>query len=239
MIKQRTLLLLTVFYLPLFAFAAEQGSPPIQLRAVLHDPVNPKADLFVGDVTGKVVQLGFRIKDLSNPVLVPTFNGSLVLYDKASIDPAKPNENLAATCKIPVGAKRGIIVVLPNLAGTKPPYRMLFIDDSAKSFPLGEAKILTLLAAEVAIEAGEHKLQLRPGEITRFPPVKKVDEFHMAQTNFYYKQDANWIVFAERQLQYLDAIRRIFIVHVTPGALQPTVDTIIDTIPPTTPLITR
>jgi hypothetical protein len=37
------------------------------------------------------------------------------------------------------------------------------------------------------------------------------------------------VVFTERQLQYLDASRRLFIIHATPGALQPTITTIVDT----------
>ena len=61
------------------------------------------------------------------------------------------------------------------------------------------------------------------------PPVTKVNEFNMAQTNFYYQQGEAWVVFTERQLQYLDASRRLFIIHATPGALQPTITTIVDT----------
>lgn len=51
----------------------------------------------------------------------------------------------------------------------------------------------------------------------------------MAQTNFYHQKGGSWVVFAERQLQYLDACRRLFIIHATPGTLQPTVTTIVDT----------
>ena len=61
------------------------------------------------------------------------------------------------------------------------------------------------------------------------PPVTKVNEFNMAQTNFFYQQGEAWVVFTERQLQYLDASRRLFIIHSTPGALQPTITTIVDT----------
>jgi hypothetical protein len=39
------------------------------------------------------------------------------------------------------------------------------------------------------------------------------------------------VPFTERQLQFLNAYRRLFIVHATPGALQPSVTTIVDTAP--------
>ncbi len=230
MILKNSLCLLTLFWLPA-AVQAQQNetATPFQIRAVLHDPVNPTAALFLTDQAGAVVKLEFRQQDLSRPQLTLPLNGSLVLYDKAVIDPEKPEASLAATCKIPPNTKRGVVVVLPSPVGSKPAYRMVFIDDSAKAFPKGECRVLTLLPVEAAIEAGEHKLPIHPGEIARLPPVKKVNEYNMAQTNFYYKQGEAWTVFTERQLQYLDGFRRIFIVHATPGALQPTVTTIVDT----------
>jgi len=63
------------------------------------------------------------------------------------------------------------------------------------------------------------------------PAVSKVNDFNMAQTNFYYQQGGSWVAFTERQLQFLDACRRLFIVHVTPGAITPTVTTIVDIAP--------
>lgn len=233
MILQKNLLLVLWSCLPVLAAAQEPPSPPFQFRAVLHDPANPSAALFFSDNTGKVVPIELRPKDLSAPMVTQTVGGSLVLYDKATIDPEKPTASLAATCKIPAGAKRGVVIILPSPADTKPAYRLVFIDDSAKAFPKGESRILTLMPMEVAMEAGEHKLPIRPGEIARLPPVKKVNEYNMAQTNFYYKKGESWSVFTERQMQYADSVRRIFIVNITPGALQPTVNTIVDT---TTPL---
>ncbi len=230
MICKNPLWLLTILWLPT-SLLAQKGAAPaaFQIRAVLHDPVKPQADLFLTDQAGGIVKLEFRPQDLSKPQLTLPVNGSLVLYDKATIDPKKPEASLAATCKIPPNAKRGVVVVLPSPAGSKPPYRMVFIDDSAKGFPKGECRVLTLLPVETAIQAGEHKLPIRPGVITNVPPVEKRNEYNMAQTNFYHKKGENWTPFAERQLQFLEGFRRIFIIHSTPGARSPTVSTIVDT----------
>jgi len=112
---------------------------------------------------------------------------------------------------------------------------MIIIDDSAKVFPKGESRALPLVTVETAIQAGEHRLSIHPGKITNVPPVRKVNEYNLAQTNFYYKQGESWVPFTERQLQYLDAFRRVFIIHVTPGAIQPSVTTIVDTAPAPSP----
>ena len=230
MIYKFPLTVLTVFGLSLAVHAQEKETPaPVQIRAVLHDPVQPTADLFYTDKTGAVVQLNFRPQDLTEALSMMPVNGSLVLYDTAVIDPKNPAANIAASVKLPPDHKRMIVVVLPAPAGKEPAYRMLLIDDSDKAFPFGESRVLPLIGVETAIEAGEHKLSIPPGKITKVSAVKKVNEFNMAQTNFYYKQGEAWMPFTERQLQFLDACRRIFIIHTTPGALQPTITTIVDT----------
>ena len=238
MIRRHFLWILTAFLLPVAGHAQQQNDvkTPVQFRAVLHDPIHPAADLYYTDGKGAVTKLEFRPYDLTRNLSTLPLNGSMVLYDKADIDPKKPEASLAASVKLPPDLKRAIVVVLPAPDGTKPAYRMVIIDDSAKAFPCGESRVLPLVAVETAIQAGEHRLPIHPGKITSVPPVKKVNAFHMAQTNFYYKQGEAWVPFTERQLQFLDANRRVFIVHVTPGALQPSVTTIVDTTPATPPV---
>jgi hypothetical protein len=204
---------------------------PVRVRAVLHDPVRPVANLYYSDKAGAVAPLMFRPQDLSEEMVMLPVNGSLVLYDKATIDPEKPQESIAASVKISETLKQAICLVMPSPNGTKPAYRMILIDDSEQAFPRGESRILSFIAAETVIQAGEHRISVSPGKIGKLPPVKRVNDFNMAQTNFYYQRGNSWEVFTERQLQYVDACRRLFIVHVTPGALQPTVTTIVDTSP--------
>lgn len=236
MICKLSLTLLAVFGVSLAVQAQEkQTAVPVQIRAVLHDPVRPTASLFYTDQTGAVVPLNFRPQDLTEILLTLPVNGSLVFYDKASIDPKNPAASLAASVKLPPDLKQAIVVVLPAPDGEKPAYRMVIIDDSAKAFPPGESRVLPLLGVETAIQAGEHRIPIPPGKITSIPPVRKVNEYNMAQTNFYFKQSEAWVAFTERQLQYLDACRRIFIIHATPGALDPKVTTIVDTSTRVTP----
>jgi hypothetical protein len=210
----------------------QQPATAFQIRVVLHDPVHPTAALYVIDEKGAGVRVRLRSQEFSRPQPVLPVNGLLAIYDKAEIDLKKPEDGLVATCKLPAEAKKGVVILLPSPAGTKPPYKMLFINDSAKEFPPGESRLMNLLPMEAAVEAGGHKLGAHPGEVVRFPMAAKVNTFNMAQTNFYYKQGEAWTLFDERQLQYIEGFRRIFIVHATLGALQPTVTTIVDTTTP-------
>jgi hypothetical protein len=230
MIHKSFIPLLAIICLSFTTHAQEkEASAPVQIRAVLHDPIHPVASLFYPDKTGTLVPLNFRPQDLTEALFTKPVDGWIKLYDKATIDPINPDASLAASVKLPADIKRAIIVVLPTTEKEKPAYRIRLIDDSDKAFPAGESRLLSLLGLETAIEAGEHKLRVHPGKITSLPPVKAVNEYNMAQTNFYYQHNDSWIVFAERQLQFIDNCRRLFIIHATPGALQPTVTTIVDT----------
>lgn len=212
---------------------AQQGESAavLQIRTVLHDPVNVVFDFFTPDQAGGIGKVNLTPSSLSTAQMVRPVNGSLVFYNKNSVDPKNPGESLAASAKLPANIKRAIVIVTPGPANAKPSHRMVILDDSPTGFPKGESRALSLVPVETAIEAGEHKLPVSPGKITNVPAVKKVNEFNMAQTNFYYKDGEKWSAFTERQLQYLDAFRRIFIIHVTPGSTQPFVTTIVDTAP--------
>jgi hypothetical protein len=66
-----------------------------------------------------------------------------------------------------------------------------------------------------------YKVPVELGKITRVPAVKRIDDFHMAQTNFYYRHDGSWLPFSERQLQYLETFgntrKRVVLLGMNPG----------------------
>jgi len=206
------------------------GSVPVQIRAFLHDPTRPTVDLFVADQNGSVVKANLSPANLSPAQMTTPVNGSVVFYDTASVDLKKPQDHIAGTLKLPPSTRKAIIILMPTEPGSMR-FRSLLIDETGNEFPNGESRVLSLVPVETAIEAGEHKLPLASGKITRVPVVKKVNEYNMAQTNFHYKEGANWVTFTERQVQYLDNFRRIFIIFVPPGGNQPYINTIVDTVP--------
>ena len=212
------------------AFSQEK-SAAIQIRAVLHDPVHPVADLYITDPSGAIVKLNLIAEGFSRAQFILPQNGNLVLFDKANVDPKKPEESIAASCVIPAEAKRLMLLIFPAPPETKPAYRAILINEDPVAFGNGQSRVINLTSVETALEMGEHKLPLHPGKITEVPAVKKVNEYNMAQTNLYYKEGETWMPFTERQLQYLDSIRRVFLIYVTPGSTQPFVTTIVDNAP--------
>ncbi len=236
MIQSKSLLLLAALLLPALGLG-QQSTPGFQIRAVLQDPVNPVAELYLPDQTGLLVKLNLQPEGLTKPQPASLINGSLLLFNNDKVDPRKPEAAAALAAKIPIpqNSTRGILIVVPSPAGTKPAYQGVFVDDTPAAFPKGESRVLSLLTVETAIEAGEHKLPVQPGKLTLVPPVTKRDEFNNSQTNFYYREGESWVAFTERKLKYLDDFRRIFIVYVTPGSTRPFVTTILDVAPAVLP----
>ena len=213
----------------------DPNAAPIQIRAVLHDPAQPVTNLFIPDQSGSAVKLDLRRGNLSPAQMTRPVDGRILFYNSGVVDPKKPMENLAAMLKVPPGLNRVIVILIPTPPDSKFAMHAVVIDDTAKGFPKGESRILSMIPVEVGIQAGEHRLRAEPGKVTRIPAVEKRNEFNIAQTSFYYKKDDSWVVFTERQVQYLDKFRRIFLVSVPPGGGHPYITTIVDTAPPNPP----
>jgi hypothetical protein len=227
----KILLTLNLALLPLVCSAQEVGgSAPVQIRAFLHDPTRPVVDLFVADQNGSVVKLNLTPANLSPAQMTTPVDGSVVLYNTASVDLKKPQDHVVGTLKLPPSTRKAIIILLPTEPGSMR-FKSLLIDDTGDAFPKGESRFLSLVPLETAVEVGEHKLPLASGKITSLPAVKKVNEYNMAQMNFYQKEGSKWITFTQRQVQFLDNFRRIFIIFIPPGGKQPYINTIVDTVP--------
>jgi len=194
----------------------------LTLRVYLHDPVHPRGvDLSAAGPDDAEVPLPFRAGKLSLPVEVQLEDHLLLLRS----DDGKP----AASTKVPATQKRAVAIVLPDPdKESAPPYRVVLVDDAPDRFRWGESRAVNLLGIDAAIEAGEHRVALRAGRTTAVPAVRQVNEFNIAQTNFFYRSGEEWLPFTERQLQYVDDSRRIFLIHATPGSRRPFVTTLVD-----------
>ncbi len=199
----------------------------VQIRALLHDPAKPMSPFFTGTVGEAMVPLKLVEEGLSEPQKVTVENGSLNLFPTAIVDKNNPQASLAATVKVAEGASSLIVIIVPN-SQSKPPFRIVTVDDSPKNFPWGECKAVNLTPVDFALEIGDQKLLLPGGKVTPVPKVTKLDEYNRAQTNFYYKQGEQWVVAAERQMQYVATLRRLFLIYKNQNALAPDVRTIVD-----------
>jgi hypothetical protein len=214
--------------------AAAQQPPAdskLRLRAVLHDPLNPHAELYVRDATGALVRLYLALEGLTEAQNVSLPDGSLQLFSSATIDPAKPLEHLAATVAVPADVKRAIVLVFPAGGDAKPPYRMMVISDGAAAFPKAESRVVNLTRLQMAMKAGEHSVKLPASSVSKVPKVAKLNSLNQAQTEFYRKGkgENEWLLLAERPMQFTDGLRNIILIYQMPNVEAPQLRTLVDT----------
>lgn len=208
---------------PAILAQGQSAARKLTLRGYLHDPVHPALVPFVfkepdnkaSDKSGgKETPLVWRMDGLSDPVEVNAVENTLYLH--------LPGGQMAARIKVAESIKRCIVIVVPATEpGTGLPYRMVLLDDDPARFPYGTSKVLNMTGVQAAVEAGEHKLKLDSGKISMIPEVRKVDDFNMAQANFYVRNGESWIPITERRLQFMDNFRRVYLIFSTPGSKRP------------------
>jgi len=177
---------------------------------------------------GAATAIEWRAEGLSDPVKTMMDDNRLVIRTDTGA--------IAAEATVADGLTQVIVVLTPRPAGTAgTPFQMIVLEGAPKAFPFGTSKVVSYLGIETAIEAGEHRLRLPAGKISQVPAVKKLDEFNMAQVNFFLRDGEALVPFTERRLRFVDEIRRIFLVHATPGSQQPFVTTLVDYQPQTEP----
>jgi hypothetical protein len=203
----------------------------LSLRAVLHDPLKPQADLYVPVKEGALDALYLSLEGLTEPQEVVLTDGTLQLFSSRTIDPQKPLKNLAATAKVPDSLTRAIVIIIPSDKESPTPYRMVVLDDDPKAFPKGETRVLNMTALPLAMKAGEHAVKLPAAKITTLPVLKKLDHMNRAPTEFYRAGDSanEWILFAERPMQFSRNSRNLIVIYQTAGLKEPRVRTLADT----------
>ena len=216
---------IALFLLAFSGFATGQDSS-LQIRAVLNDP-GKRAEFYVGTPGEGMTELRLSPEGLAEPQKVSTVDGVLNLFDSDQVTKEDAKAHLAATMKLPAGSTSVILIIFPAV-DQKPPYRIVAVPDDTKAFPWGSNKVVNLTPVEFAVQLGELKMQLPGGKVTDIPKVTKLDPSNRAQTNFYYKQGDQWVLATERRLQYVDALRRVFVISKQPKALAPDVRTIQD-----------
>ena len=227
----RLIVLLATIALSLTAAAQDAATKKLRLRAVLHDPLHPQANLYVRGESGDLVPLYLALEGLTDAQNVILTEGALQLFSSDTIDPEDPLADLAATVKVPERVRRAIVFIFPAGAKNKPPYRMMVLNDDPGVFPKAETRVLNMTPLQMAMKAGEHSVKLPPAKLTAVPRVTKLNHMNQAPTAFYLKgEGANqWLLLAERPMKFTDSSRTIILLYQMPNAKEPRLRTLVDT----------
>ena len=175
--------------------------------------------------------MNLALEGLTEAQVVSVSDGTLSLFKSETFDEENPLENLAAKAAVPAGVTRAIVLVFPSGKESGPPYRMLVINDDPKVFKKGETRVLNLTGLSLAMKIGEHSGKLAPAAVTPIPPVTKRNDLNQAPTAFFLKGTGKdeWILFAERPMQFTETVRNMILVYGVGKAKMPSLRTLIDT----------
>ncbi len=220
-----------ILLLPLAASAQDKAVSAITIRAFLNDPSQPEAKFFVPNTPDTRVPVNLNPGELPAEQTAVVINGRLTIYNSPTVDPAQPEAAVVASVAVAKNLGHAVAIIQPLGADRNPRYGIVLIDDSASAFPPGESRIVSMTTLPVALQIGEHKLPAASGKVTAVPRVMKLDPYNMAQTDFFYQRENNWIPFNESKMKYLQSYRQIFICSTRPGSQSPTLTTLIDDAP--------
>lgn len=227
----RLISLIGFIALGLSAHAQNKDASKFRLRAVLHDPLKPQADLYVHDENGDLVPLHLALEGLTEPQIVTLKEGSLMLFDSKEYDADKPLEHLAAKVTVPSSVQRAIVFLFPAGENASLPYRMVVVNDAPGTFPNGETRVINMTAKNMAAKAGEHSVKIPSAKISSIPKVAKRNDLNQAPTAFYQQGagENEWLLIAERPMHFADISRNLILIYQLPGARMPKLRTLVDT----------
>lgn len=101
-------------------------------------------------------------------------------------------------------------------------YRVIAIDDSFRTFSLGQARILNLFKTDLDINLGEHRRRLKSGNLLIMPSVKKKNSSNMVNVVGKIKvNDQGWTTFSEFRTKITKDVRIFMIAHYDTFSKQP------------------
>lgn len=186
-------------------FLGLEGNPPVPAL------IQVSAD-------GAEVACEVPVATLSEDVVCSTKGDTLGFLSK---DDKKP----AATAKVPEGINAAILVFLPSGKDAGNPWRVLVIDDSAKTLPDGGAFVANLNQQEIRFVLGSNKILLKPGTTHSMARPEQRDEFNMAPVVFQFPQKEDWVTASESMLRFMPGGRYLMFAYVDPTSGRPRIMT--------------
>lgn len=135
-----------------------------------------------------------------------------------------------ATPTCPPG-ERQLAIFLPG-PSEKNPYQVLILDDSEKSFPMGQTLAYNLSQGNVRFAIGENQLDLKPSKHGLIPRAKKLNAMNQASVVISFTNASGTLV-PVNSTRWLssDQQRTLALAFVHPRTRQPTVQAYVDTPP--------
>lgn len=214
------------FLLPLIAclmpaVVVAQDLRPVHCRFLCFGGTDDSATVLAVSDNGDEVSCPLSSSSISHPVFCHARNNKITFLSPGDRKPA-------AMATIPAQTKSVILVfvkAVPKHGTATPPWQVVVVHDSAKSFPDGGAYIANFHAKDIRFVIGEHKGMLRPAEAHGYAQPDTRDAFNMAPVVFQFLHEGKWRTANESALRFIPGIRYLIFAFTDPVSGRPRIRT--------------
>ncbi len=127
---------------------------------------------------------------------------------------------------------RQLALFIPAPEGSKTPYRLKVIDESEAKFPMGSTLIFNLSTSSARFMIGEHRKELKPGELGLIPLATQTNDFNQCTVRvFVTSRDGEWTPVSSTAWMATREMRSLALTYIHPRSKKPMVQCIQETPP--------
>lgn len=212
-------ILLLIHLLPALAYSQEARQ--VQCRFLRFGGPDATSSVITRNDSGAEVVCPLSTSSLSQKIVCSAVNNQIVFLSEADRTPS-------AKVTIPASVRAALLVFVESPktgAEGASPWRVIVIDDSAKSFPDGGVFIANFYNKEIRFVVGEHKGMLKPAGTHGYAMPATRDNFNMAPVVFQFLQGEQWRTANESALRFLPGMRYLIFAYMDPTSGRPRINT--------------
>lgn len=204
--------------------AAQAAGTDVSFRVLCFEHRDNITSAFASVDETNRVEVPFYTSDFSEPLKARFTGGKARFFVEETAPDGKKIPKVIAEGNL-VNAPRQAFVLIPTDAKTGPAYRIVAFDDSVQSFPMGSTRVINLAPFAIRLNlAGTDIPPIKPGGVSVFPLVKKVDEWNMYTSRIDFEvTEGKWVAVANQSWKASDRKRDWVITRFDTASRQPAI----------------
>ncbi len=220
--------------LPGFVEAAEPVRKiPVAIYAFDYVPGKESVEIRSGADSFEAVRLSKA--NIVGPYSAVTMDGVIQIHDKALMVDGKETHPVLATAKLAEGTSKALVILFPNAANSKEPYKSIVFNHDLKDFPLGVYRMINISPHSVRGSIARDYIEVKPGAVANLEPKGEVGSIVPVRFEFF--ESERWNLLTETRCAIRNDRRWLTCIYQDPVSKRLNIRSIPDrTTTPTAPL---
>lgn len=166
----------------------------VSFRVLCFEHRDDVTSAFAAGPSSELIEVPFYTSGFSDPIRARFQGGRADFFIEETSPDGKTTRKVVASGKL-AAANRQAFVLVPTDAESGPKYRILAFDDREEAFAMGATRVINLAPFPIRLNlAGANLDPVKPGGVSAFPMVRKVDEWNMFTARIEFQvADDQWV----------------------------------------------